>query len=774
MLDGSKIISFLDLSVQDVTLLSIVILITLLLSYYFFSRRATRRQNSFLLNSLIHEQDQYIIFFDFDSKIVLANKRFEDLVGIPSKKMIGKKLDEISVSPEIVETFTNHNDDLSSGKSSSIIYNSSFLKENDSKEWFQIQKRILSVEKSKIKYILTEATDFSDRKLVEDRLTDTRNEYEQLVESANDIIFKVDLKGNFNFVNSIVKEILGYSELEFLSMNFNDLVVEEDFARVLEFYKIQVQTNRPSTYIEFRVNTKSGEVKWLGQSVTFIKQKGEVIGFQAVTRDITASKEAESHLKRAKEIAEETSKTKTGFIASMSHEFRTPLNAILGYAQILGQSNSLKETEKGHIHTISDAGEQLLGMVTDILELSTLDSERSKLDTELVALQPFMKDLALQYTKKAKEEGLKFEYSSNGDIAEIVELDLDKVTSIIKNLLSNAVKFTPKGAVGLSFSTTNNQGRDYLQIEVKDTGIGISEDTLKNIYQPFWQLDSLKNNGTGLGLTLCKRLIEFLDGSIELKSKLGKGTIVKVSIPIKISDQKEHQNLGSIKSFGEPTVEKKEIIKVLIVDDVEANRTITRLILRENGFEFKEAENGLEALNLLDSFAPDVILMDIDMPVMDGLEAMLTIRASGNRFADMPIIAVTAGGFKGDRNELMGQGFSEYILKPFKSEDLLSSINELLNQNETTVSEVEPQENITPESIAAFIDGLEASKKEIIKSALKMQDLDSISKLSDSPNFEEEVLNPNMKALIKAALDYDYLIVTKLLKTLQKVEETKA
>lgn len=772
-MDGSKIISFLDLSVQDVTILGIVIVLSFMFSYYFFSRRADRKLNSFLLNSLIHEQDQYIVFFDFESKVALANKRFEDLVGIPSKKMIGKRLEELSILPDIIESFVKHNDDLSSGKSSTIVYNSSFQR-NNSNEWFQIQKRILTVQKSKIAYILTEATDFSDRKLVEDRLTDTRNEYEQLVESANDIIFKVDLRGNFNFVNSIVKEILGYSELEFLSMNFNDLVIEEDSDRVSKFYEKQVLTNQPSTYLEFRVRTKSDEIKWLGQSVTFIKQKGKVIGFQAVTRDITASKEAESHLKRAKEIAEETSKTKTGFIASMSHEFRTPLNAILGYTQILGQSSSLKDAEKGHVRTISDAGEQLLGMVTDILELSTLDSERSKLDAELVALQPFMKDLALQYTKKAKEEGLKFEYSLDMQAPEIVELDLDKVTSIIKNLLSNAIKFTKSGAVGFSYSIKSELGRDFLLIEVKDTGIGISEDTLKNIYQPFWQLDSLKNNGTGLGLTLCKRLVEFLGGTIELKSKLGKGTIVNVLIPVKASDQKDHKNLNIIDSYGGISLTKQEKIKVLIVDDVEANRTITRLILKENGFEFKEAEDGQEALNLLEPFAPDIILMDIDMPVMDGLEAMLTIRASGNRFASIPIIAVTAGGFKGDRNELMSQGFSEYILKPFKTDDLLTAINELTGNSAIITQVIEPEENTTPESIAAFIEGLPDAKKELIKSALKMQDLDSISSLTDSPDFKEELENPNMKALLEAAADYDYLIVTKLLKTLKKTGEIKA
>lgn len=755
-----------------------VIVVTFFVTYLIFLRRINKKMNSFLMNSLVHEQDQYIVFFDFKSKIIFTNKKFEDLIGLPERKFKGKKLADLPVDQSLKDAFLQHNNDIADRRSSSIVYKSTFLKDGK-EEWFQFKKRTLSLKNPDVTYILTEAADVSEKKLVEDRLSDTQSEYKQLVESANDIIFKTDLKGNFNFVNSIVKEALGYSEPEFLSMNFKDLVVEEDYARVVEIYADQLKRKKANTYLEFRVKTKSGDEKWLGQSVSFIKHNEKILGFQSVTRDITTAKETEAYLKRAKEIAEATSKTKTGFIASMSHEFRTPLNAILGYTQILSQSDALKGVEKEHIKTISSAGEQLLGMVTDILELSTLDSDRSKLDEELVALAPFMKELVDRFTKKAKYKSLDFHFKSKGEIPDIIEIDLDKITSIIKNLLTNAIKFTNKGAVGLSYSVEKIEGQDHLKIEVKDTGIGISKDTLEHVFEPFWQLDSLKNDGTGLGLTLCQRLVDFLGGEINIKSKLGKGTIISISVPVKVSDQKiSNVNAGSETVYKQISSSNEGRTKVLIVDDLEPNRTITRLILKENGFDFKEVENGQEVLDILESYAPDCILMDINMPVMDGLEAMLAIRSSGSKYAEIPIIAVTAGGFKGDRDELMAQGFSEYILKPFKTEHLISTINNFVGKEGQTPSSAdlvtETSNELGPETVALFIASMDDHCREKIVSTLEMQDLDTISKLPEVEECAVYKSNPDFEYLVNAAKDYDYLFVTKVIKLLQDSDKVRA
>lgn len=761
-----------DLSAEHLTIILVAIVITFITTYVLVRRFSKSRRNAFLLNSLVHEQDQYIVFFDFESNVIFANDKFLKLIGEKKSKVFGKPFTDLPIDEFVKKAFLKHNDDIISRRSSSIVYKSTFTK-GEKEEWFQIQKRTIISEKKGKEYILTEATDVSGKKFVEDRLYNTQTEYKQLVESARDIIFKIDLKGNFNFVNSIVEQIVGFTEFEILSMNFKDLVSEQDRERVDKFYFDQYNAETPSTYIEFRATTKSGEIKWLGQSATFIKENGVIVGFQAVTRDITAAKDTEEYLKKAKDIAEEASRTKTGFIASMSHEFRTPLNAILGYTQILGQSDALKDMDKIHVQTISNAGEQLLGMVTDILELSTLDSDRIRLDVESLALTAFFKDMATKFSKKAKEKGLKFSLDAVGDLPEAIETDLDKLSTIIKNLLANAVKFTKSGSVGLFYSVVQLNGTDTLKVEVKDTGIGISDDALRHIFEPFWQLDSLKNNGTGLGLTLCQRLVEFMGGQIEVSSKVDKGTIVRVHIPIKILDSKLISTKQESSSVSNETVQPtNKKLRVLIVDDIEPNRTITRLVLKEKGFEYREAENGQEAIDMLDSFAPDVILMDINMPVMDGLEAMLTIRASGGKFANIPIIAVTAGGFKGDRNELMAQGFSEYILKPFKTDHLLSTIEMLLGVPEKVQAagetEVDSSEEVSPEKIASFINSMDDDKREKVFSALKMQDFDSLVDYISSKEFKTEASGPEYDKLISIAQDYDYLTITKVVKVLQE------
>lgn len=766
-MEGISQMSFFSLDTIEVVILAFAIISAFLVAYLFFSRRARKRMNTFLLNALAQEQDQLIVFFDFNAKVVFANKSFQELTGLSHKKMVGKKFSSLPINKELINGFLENNDKIQEWKSSSIQYSLSIEKDGKS-ESFQIQKRRLTLDSKKENYILTVASNTSKRKLFEERLSVTQGEYQQLVESARDIIFKVDLKGNFNFVNSVVEQTLGYREAEFLSMNFKDLVFEEDYERVNSFYEKQVLKNEPSTYLEFRVKTKSGGIKWLGQSVSFIKENKKVSGFQSVTRDITAAKDTEKHLKQAKEIAEQTSKTKSGFIASMSHEFRTPLNAILGYTQILYNSDSLQDSEKEQISAIAEGGEQLLSMVTDILELSTLDSDSSKVDSEMVALQPFMKDLAVQFSKKAQSKGLSFSFKKVGVIPEIIVVDVDKVSTIVKNLLSNAVKFTPQGDVSFSVGIKDKT----LKVQIVDTGIGISKKVQEQIFQPFWQLDSMKNDGTGLGLTLSKRLSEFLGGSIQLKSTEGKGTSVSVEIPIEISSENVNIPLkDSVNSSVSKSKSVKEKIKVLIVDDVEANRTITRIILQENGYDFMEAEDGLQALNLLKAYDPDIILMDINMPVMDGLEAMLTIRASSERHGKIPIIAVTAGGFKGDRTELMEQGFSEYILKPFKAEEIIGSIKSLLKiqdsiDHDSVLEELEVSSVKTPESVVKFVLSLSEEKIQKIEKLLKMQDLGSLAKIGSDKDFMMEVGNPNLIQLTKAANDYDYLFLNKVQKDL--------
>ena len=726
--------------------------------------------NRFLMNALVNEQDQYIVFFDFDGKVILANKSFEDLVGLSNSQLTGKSLRELSINREIVDAFLMNNEKISEGKSANLTYNPSITLKGK-RQWLQVQKRSLILKNPDITYILVVATDISEKKLVEERLSITQNEYKQLVDSAQDIIYKTDLNGNFRFVNSVVNQILGYTDSELVSMNIRDIVDEEDAEKLDEYLSQILKRVEANNYIEFRTRTKEGELKWLGQSFSYIRENGVVVGLQGVARNITVNKEAEAQLKRAKDLAEKTSVMKTGFISSMSHEFRTPLNAILGYSQILERSSTLTETEKEHILSISEGGEQLLSMINDILELSKLDSDEQRIESEPLTLEPFMSDFAQRYSARANEKGIAFNYNVPESYPEIIEIDFDKVSLILKNLLTNAIKFTNQGAVDFSFNTTTEmEGVHFLNITINDTGKGIPVEHQKNIFQPFWQEDSIKNKGTGLGLSLCKRLAEFMGGYISLESVYGQGTKVSVSIPFEIQSLSDSQPEQEVLIDSEIPIEK---IKVLIVDDLEPNRTITRIILKEHGFEYKEAEDGQEAISILEDFEPHVILMDINMPVMDGIEATQHIRTLDGPLKDVPIIAVTAGGLKANKAELLNMGFSEYILKPFKEEELVSSIQRLV-QKYVVNTHREHTQKVSAEEVSGFIKGMNGEKKGLIQKYLQSQDFDVIAQLPATLELNGDSDHPCIQRLVKAGREYDHLFVARVLAQLKKAPRITA
>lgn len=768
------LLSILGLGIFEIALLALFLIILIILLYSFFFKRSGDDINEFLIDSLMNEQDQYIAFFDSSFKVILANKSFEELIGISREELTAQPFKELAIARDLIQAFVKNNDKIEEGKSSSIIYSPYFLR-NKERQWLQVQKRSLKFKKSGPSYILVIASDVSDRKFIEERLSETQNEYKQLVESAQDIIFRIDLEGNFTFVNSIVTKITEYSEEEFTELNFWDIVDEEDRVKVRTFYRDQVKRGLDSSYLEFKGRTKSGKLIWFGQTITSIKDYGVTLGFQSVTRDITVKKEAERQLLQNKELAEEASLAKSNFISSMSHELRTPLNAILGYSQILEKSESLTSVEKEHISAMAKGGEELLSMVNDILELSKLDSEQTTLTTLPTELKSFFESFLAKYERDASDKGLKFSIQMSENFPQKVKVDLEKVSSILKNLLSNALKFTSKGEITFLLATEDASaiGKSdgaVIKMSVKDTGIGISKTKQEFIFQPFWQDDSIKYNGTGLGLTLCKRLAVFLGGDISIESEEGKGTVVDVFIPIEILDDKHE--LNEVTEVVKKEVGLSKNVKILIVDDLEPNRIITRIILQENGFDFDEAVDGQDALKKLVEFQPDVILMDINMPVMNGKEAMVAIRAMDSNVKDIPIIVVTAGGFKESKAEFIASGFSDYLQKPFKEEELIASIhNQLPNADvhQNSEGEIDEAKEVTVEEVAEFIFQLNTENKMVVKNTLLVQDLDAISNFQETLKLRGDTDNPNLLRLIKAAKDFDYAFIVKTLKILREI-----
>jgi signal transduction histidine kinase/CheY-like chemotaxis protein/HPt (histidine-containing phosphotransfer) domain-containing protein len=389
-------------------------------------------------------------------------------------------------------------------------------------------------------------------------------------------------------------------------------------------------------------------------------------------QQITRRKEIEKELIAAKQAAEASSHVKEVFLANMSHEIRTPLNGIIGMSNQLNKT-SLTEKQKLYLNTIQTASENLSIIINDILDLSKAESGKFALEIIGFNARETIERPYLAMKHRAEEKGLALTISFfDENLSYILLGDPYRLNQIILNLLSNAIKFTPKGSVDISCRVLEDIGeKQKVQITVSDTGIGIDTLYLKDLFENFSQEDSSftrKFGGTGLGMSICKQLVELMNGEIKVVSEKGKGTAVSVIIDFE---------KGSISNIPveEFTYSNTNILKgktILITDDNEMNRLLGATILSNFGAEIMEATNGAEAIDCLQQSHFDLVLMDIQMPVMDGIETTKVIRDTISK--EIPIVAFTAFASKGDNIKYLDAGMNDYVPKPFKEGQLLQVV----------------------------------------------------------------------------------------------------
>jgi signal transduction histidine kinase/CheY-like chemotaxis protein len=399
----------------------------------------------------------------------------------------------------------------------------------------------------------------------------------------------------------------------------------------------------------------------------------------AISVDVTELRQRERELKKAQAAAIAASNAKSAFLANMSHEIRTPLNGILGMAQVLEMGNLAPE-QRDQVQTILDSGRNLMALLNDVLDLSKIEAGKIaivKADTDLIHT---LRRLHRLWKPKAEESGLEFYLSLDAELPQVLNFDAVRVRQCVSNLMSNAIKFTAKGRVEV-FVTAKPlaDGQHLVKIRVSDTGVGMDEETMSRLFRPFTQADdstSRKYGGTGLGLSITRSLAELMGGEAGVRSEIGRGSEFTFTF-VAGDAAPQHRVVSEGSTPNEDDARsrlKSQNLRLLLVDDHPINRQVAGLFLRPFNMRIVEATNGKEALAALERETFDMVLLDVHMPVMDGIETIRHIRASEHAWSDIPVIALTADAMTGDKERYMGMGIDGYMSKPIAERDLISEI----------------------------------------------------------------------------------------------------
>jgi PAS domain S-box-containing protein len=511
--------------------------------------------------------------------------------------------------------------------------------------------------------------------------------YKAVVEDGSDIIFIIDYQGEIQYVNSSVQETLGHTPQSLIGKKFFDYIFPDSLPQFkIAFGKIKRKLYEES--VEFLFLCKNGTYKYLEFNSINLKQKEKIEGLILDCRDVTERKRAAEELKRAQMAKEQ-------FLANISHEIRTPINGIAGMATLLSQKPGEAE-QATYLSAIQSAADNLKVIINDILDLASIESGKLKLEQIGFNLNDLLQSLIGTFSHQAREKKIDLRWELQDLANKIFVGDPVRLNQILINLITNALKFTHTGSILVKCSVHKQEKKKFqLKFEVADTGIGIPKDKLETIFERFSQADASitrKYGGTGLGLTIVKQLVELQGGVITVTSRVDAGTIFTFILPYQKSDVKAiHQSRLQPGSYGNKTLNG---LKVLLVEDNDINRLYAGSILKTWGCEVETAENGFVAVEKVKNHLFDVVLMDIQMPVMDGLEATKAIRSLANPKNKLPIIALTANATRSEVEKCLAEGMDDCISKPFTPDDLFKIISRYTPNRKKVQLKIQPEGQI--------------------------------------------------------------------------------
>ncbi len=638
--------------------------------------------------SLIETLSLHVLRKDLQGRFTYASPSFCELIKKSFEEITGKT--DLELFPkELAEKYRQDDQKvLATKKTFEDI--EVHPKPGGGKMYVQVMKSAIADAKGEPMGIQCLFWDVTESKRAEVDLRESETRIRAVFEAAMDSIIFTDEDGRIVEFNKASEQTFGYERKEVIGRDMAEVFVppearqrhRQNLAGYTDARKMGSLLGRA---LETPLLKKNGESFLAELAMQPIPLQGEA-GFAVFVRDITRQKQEEEALRQAKDAAEAASRSKGAFVANMSHEIRTPMNAIIGMTEYVLDTDVTKE-QREYLEMVLDSGNSLLGLLNDILDVSKIEAGKLDLDNVQFPLRQWLKHSVRSLAFRAEEKDLDFEYHVATDTLDRVIGDPHRLRQILVNLVGNAIKFTERGSIAVDVRPeSQTQELATVRFDVKDTGIGIPEDKCKNIFKEFEQAETTtrrQHGGTGLGLAICKRLVALMNGQIGVESKTGKGSTFYFTVefgigsgPIERVGDTEDAAAFTDEQPQEPAdFETDAPLTVLLAEDSPVNQKLAIGLLHKKGHDVVVANNGQEALDLFQKQSFDLILMDVQMPDMDGFEATGKIRELEQDGAHTPIIAVTAHAMKGDRERCIDAGMDGYLSKPIRARALYSTIH---------------------------------------------------------------------------------------------------
>jgi PAS domain S-box-containing protein len=635
--------------------------------------------NENLFRKLVDSTRDSIIVIDDSEKVIYWNKSAEEQFGYTNEEVLGKNLHQL-ILPSIYHKAHNNLHKFRVTSEQELPNKlMEVMAKRKSGALFPVEVSLSSVIVDGQWYAVGVLRDITKRKQNEEEI----RKLSRAVEQSPSTVVITDLQGNIVYANPKFTALSGYSLDEIIGKNPNFLKSGKQPASLFQDLWTTISIGEEWRG-ELLNRKKSGELYWESASFSPIRNHHCVTThYLKVAEDITDRKHVEQALKKAKEAAEKASLAKSEFLANMSHEIRTPMNVIIGMTEYL-LTTDVDGVHHEYISMVNDSAKLLLSIINQILDFSKIEAGKLELLSEPFAFKETITRLMKMQRVSAEGKGIELQLQYDDAVPNSLIGDPVRLQQVLINLVGNAIKFTDEGKIKIKVKLISQEEKQVkVMISVLDTGIGIPQEKLNRLFKSFSQIDNSlarQYEGTGLGLAISKRLVELMGGTIGVKSELGKGSKFSFTVTFDLHDDKDSILISEDNNTAVITKATSEQTHILLAEDKKMNQKLAKLVLEKKGWKVTIANNGREAIQIIERDAFDVILMDIQMPELDGLSVTKYIRSlDGNANQNVPIIAMTANVFESDKEKYLQIGMDDFVSKPFVMEELYETVERHLN-----------------------------------------------------------------------------------------------